>query len=112
YPLYAKGETVRVPAMEWNEKRKEWITKEEPQPDEQVLYPIDSSGMQRRWRWKHESVSRDYSQFRVKENSEGETIVYYKYRPAQDGIIPLTVWADAKYSATEHGTGTLKKLFA
>ncbi len=112
YPLYAKGEAVRVPAMEWDEKKKEWITKEEPKSDEQILYPIDSSGMQRRWRWKHESVSRDYAQFRVKENNDGETIVYYKYRPSQDGVVPLTVWADAKYSATEHGTGTLKKLFA
>jgi len=112
YPLYAKGEAVRVPAMEWNEKKKEWIILEEPHEGEQILYPIDSSGMQRRWRWKHESVSRDYSQFRVKENGDGETIVYYKYRPSQDGIVPLTVWADAKYSATEHGTGTLKKLFA
>lgn len=111
YPLYASGENVRVPEMKWDESKKEWIPLEGPGKDEQVLYPIDSDGMERRWRWKHESVSRDYSQFKVATNREGETIVYYKYRPSQDGVIPLTVWADPKYSATEHGTGILKKLF-
>jgi adenine-specific DNA-methyltransferase len=112
YPLYARGENVRVPAMHWDPGKKEWVADEKPAGDERVLYPVDAKGQQRRWRWKHEAVSADPSQFRVRANRRGEVIVYYKYRPDEGGVIPGTVWTDAKYSATEHGTGTLKKLFA
>jgi len=112
YPLYAKGESVRVPEMHWDDDSKMWIPDEQPAADETVLFPIDETGMERRWRWKHEAVTNDPCQFRVGTNRQGETIVYYKYRPDEEGVIPLTVWADAKYSATEHGTGTLKKLFS
>ena len=111
YPLYARGEHVRVPQMHWDTATRSWIPDEKPMSDEQVLYPVDANGVERRWRWKPDSVIRDLSQFRVGKNGDGETIVYYKYRPDEQGVIPLTVWSDARYSATEHGTGTLKKLF-
>lgn len=112
YPLYARGETVRVPKMHWDEAGRQWVTDEEPAGDERVLHPVDAKGVERRWRWKHEAVSRDLSQFRVRANRQGEIVVYYKYRPDAEGVIPTTVWTDAKYSATEHGTGMLKKLFS
>jgi len=112
YPLFAKKDgSIRIPRMHWEATSKDWVLDESPSAGESTMYPIDGEGVERRWRWKPESVERDLTQFLVKENRDGETIVYYKYRPSTDGVLPLTVWADAKYSATEHGTGTLKKLF-
>jgi adenine-specific DNA-methyltransferase len=72
---------------------------------------VDEDGVQRRWRWSPEAVDRDTSQFMVKPGTRGEKVVYYKYRPRFDGVTVTTVWADPKYSATEHGTGVLKTLF-
>jgi adenine-specific DNA-methyltransferase len=111
YPLFSRGGIVRVPAMAWDEEERVWVLEEKPGAGETVHYPIDSEGVHRRWRWKSESVAEDVTQFKVALNREGEAIVYYKYRPDEEGVIPLTVWADAKYSATEHGTGVLKKFF-
>jgi adenine-specific DNA-methyltransferase len=37
--------------------------------------------------------------------------LYYKYRPSHEGVMATTCWTDSKYSATEHGTGIVKKLF-
>lgn len=112
YPLYSRNGAIRVPKMNWDDEKRVWIPEDKPKAGETVHYPIDSDGVERRWRWKHDSVSEDLTQFKVATNREDETIVYYKYRPDEDGVIPLTVWSDAKYSATEHGTGSLKKLFS
>jgi adenine-specific DNA-methyltransferase len=37
--------------------------------------------------------------------------VYAKRRPHEDGVVSMSSWFDAKYSATEHGTAVLKALF-
>jgi adenine-specific DNA-methyltransferase len=111
YPIYAKGDFLRVPDMNWNESARVWNVLEEPKSDEVIFYPIDDFGTERTWRWKPESIKDDPTQFCVK-NRDGKLVVYYKFRPSSDGVLPLTFWGDAKYSATEHGTGTLKNLFA
>jgi adenine-specific DNA-methyltransferase len=41
----------------------------------------------------------------------GTPQVYYKYRASTEGTTPLTLWTEAKFSATEHGTKVLKDLF-
>ncbi|ANG62604.1 DNA methylase [Marinobacterium aestuarii] len=110
YPLYFNGSEVRVPEMEWNEDEKDWILTENPSIHEEILWPIDEQGLQRRWRWSPTRVKKDYSQFKVKEEG-GVKTVYYKYRPQSETVLPPTAWVDAKYSATEHGTGVVKDLF-
>lgn len=110
YPLYCTTNSIRVPAMEWNEGNRAWDVSEAPRMEEVVMWPIDDNGVERTWRWKPSEVTKDPSQFLFKLKS-GTGIVYYKFRPDADGVLPTTVWLDAKYSATEHGTGTLKGLF-
>jgi adenine-specific DNA-methyltransferase len=110
YPLYICGESVRVPRMNWSDDRRAWDIAEQPKANETVVYPIDEQGVERRWRGKPDNVtsfSRDY-----KAKAEDDSItVYYRFRPGKDGVLPLTTWIDAKYSATEHGTGILKQYF-
>jgi adenine-specific DNA-methyltransferase len=38
-------------------------------------------------------------------------LCYVKRRPHEDGVVSVSSWFDAKYSATEHGTALLKTLF-
>ena len=110
YPVYVSGEAVRVPAMTYDEERRLWDIHEEPRPDEIVAYPVDENGVERRWRGAPESIRRYPSNYRAQQDDAGSITLYYKFRPAAD-VLPLTVWADAKYSATEHGTGLLKQMF-
>lgn len=111
YPIYASGTSVRVPELLWSETTEEWIAQTSPNDDEHVVFPLDDDGIEKTWRWQHERVTSDPSQFTVKENQTGMLNVYVKYRPNPEGVVPPTLWFDAKYSATEHGTGLLKKIF-
>jgi len=111
YPLYVTESSIRVPKMEWVEESKEWTILEEPKSSETAVYPIDEDGKHRRWRWKYTEVSKKPSVFKASKNEDGSWTIYYKYRPANAGVLPTTMWIDSKFSATEHGTGVLKKLF-
>lgn len=110
YPLYVHGEKVRVPKMVWDSVGRIWNVLEEPQPNEIVVYPVDEQGVERRWRGKPDNAALRPSNFKAKIEDDAATI-YYKFRPKSDGVLPLTTWMDAKYSATEHGTGILKHYF-
>lgn len=110
YPFYASTEGLRIPEMKWNKSTRLYEIEEEPREDETIAWPIDEEGTERRWRWSKERVLKDLSQFKFEKNGN-EITIYYKYRPKSNGVTPTTNWIDSKYSATEHGTGTLKALF-
>ncbi len=50
-------------------------------------------------------------QLGVRKDRSGKDYIYYKRRPNEDGVVTVTSWFDAKYSATEHGTAVLKDMF-
>jgi adenine-specific DNA-methyltransferase len=111
FPLYVSRDgRIRVPEMEWDERVKEWRVLEQPQEGETIVYPIDQNGIYRRWRWSLETVRENLQDLKAEKDSNGFWNIYYKYRPPS-GILPLTLWTDAKYSATEHGTNVLKTFF-
>jgi adenine-specific DNA-methyltransferase len=97
--------------MEWVEEKNAYNILEPALADEEVVYPIDSSGNERVWRWGLDRIAREIHEIVPKRKAGGELQIYYKYRPNSEGVLPLTVWTDKKYSATEYGTATLKKLF-
>lgn len=111
YPLFASLSGLRVPKMKWLEETRAWQLLEAPLDGESEIYPIDDNGVQRRWRWKNDEVTKNPTSFRAVKNDADRWTVYYKFRPSSSGVLPTTVWVDSKYSATEHGTGTLKQLF-
>lgn len=111
YPIYLRGEDFRVPKMTYDPDRKDWDIHEEPNTDETVIYPIDHNGTLRTWRGSPDDLVNNPSNYRVK-IEDGKVTVYYKFRPNSEGVLPLTNWIDAKYSATEHGTGYLKNFFS
>ena len=113
YAIFAnlKEGTVRIPKMEWVELDRAWMLREELQKGEIAIYPNNDDGIEKNWRWSEESVRKDYSQFLSRTPRGGNPQIYYKYRSRTEGTTPLTMWTDAKFSATEHGTGVLKDLF-
>ncbi len=110
YPLYVRSNIIRIPEMVWDDSKGIWVVGEEPLKGESIVYPIDENGIERRWRWGIENARKNCSELKAEKNGQGTYTVYYKYRPPE-GAFPTTTWIDSKYSATEHGTGMLKRFF-
>ena len=111
YPIYVKGRQIRVPKMTWNAAAEEWTVEEEPRAGEQVVLPIDEHGVEKRWRWDWKKVAESTADLAVRADRSGRDYVYHKRRPHSEGVVSMSVWADAKYSSVEHGTALLKDLF-
>ncbi|AVS79055.1 site-specific DNA-methyltransferase [Paracidovorax avenae] len=111
YPIYVSGDALRPPRMEYDDQQKIWHIHEAPKEGEIVVYPIDDAGIHRTWRGQPDALRAKPSDYKCK-IEDGVVTIYYKFRPDSEGVLPLTNWIDAKYSATEHGTGYLKKYFS
>lgn len=111
YPIYIYGSEIKVPRMSWNEDTEEWDIEEQLRDGEQVVFPDNENGVQKRWRWEWKTVMSSLSQVAVRKDRSGKDYIYCKRRPNEDGVVSVSSWFDAKYSATEHGTAVLKSLF-
>jgi adenine-specific DNA-methyltransferase len=111
YPIYLKDGSIRVPRLTWNEVKEEWIVEEKPTKNEEIAWPDNEAGEQKTWRWEWSTVMRSLENLSVREDRSGRNYVYYKRRPNEAGVVSVSSWFDAKYSATEHGTALLKSLF-
>ena len=111
YPIYINGDIIRTPKMTWDENDELWVVEEQPAEGEQVVYPDNDEGIQKTWRWEWKTVMKSNSLLAVRKDRSGKDYVYYKRRPNEDGVVSVSSWFDAKYSATEHGTALLKNLF-
>lgn len=112
YPLYVDilSLNVRLPKMQYNEAKEEYIVNEEPVESEQVVYPIKDDGKQGRWYYGVERAVKEQEELKAVKNNRGSYDIYRRRRP-NEGVQPTTSWVDSKYSATEHGTDLLKRLF-
>jgi adenine-specific DNA-methyltransferase len=111
YPIFLFEKKIRIPEMHWEADSEEWKLDEEPQPGEQVVYPDNEAGDQKTWRWEHPTVTASLGQLAVRKDRSGREYVYYKRRPHEEGVVSVSSWFEAKYSATEHGTALLKDMF-
>ena len=111
YPLYVSDTKVRIPLMSWDDELEEWNVDDSAAAAEATTWPIDDKGNEKTWRWSHEKVRDCMQDIAVRKDRSGKNYVYYKRRPNEEGVVAVTTWFDAKYSATEHGTALLKKMF-
>ena len=112
YPIYVRGTTLRIPEMKWDVQGNEWRVLEEPTAGETAVWPNNDDGVEKRWRWEAQTVMNRIDSVAVRPDRSGNDYVYVKRRPHEDGVVSVSSWFDAKYSATEHGTALLKALFA
>lgn len=112
YPIYLNESTglMRVPNMYYNESRQEYVISEDPIDGEVVVYPIKDDGQEGNWYYGVERARKEVGEFKSVKQKDGSYTIYVKYR-ATEGLSPFTIWEDAKYSATEHGTALLKDIF-
>jgi len=111
YPMYINGEEIRVPKMNWNESTETWVIEEQPGEGDKVVYPDNDDGDEKTWRWEGKAIMKSRSSLAVRKDRSGKDYIYYKRRPNESGVVSVSSWFDAKYSATEHGTALLKKMF-
>lgn len=104
YPFYVTGDLLRIPELEWSEPEQKWIVLENPDANENVVWPINERGQELRWKWGVERTREFLSDFRVGTEQMGRTGIYFKSRMETDGTLPLTWWDRKEYSATEYGT--------
>lgn len=69
------------------------------------IYPIDSKGIERKWRYARQSVEEVKNLLRVKKNRSG-----YEIEIGKDFGTVRTVWQDSKYDANEYGTKIVHNL--
>ena len=72
------------------------------------IYPIDAEGVERKWLFGRDTVSDIQSELSIKKNRN--TGLYEIIRTKTE-INYKTVWTDSMYSAKEHGTNLLSKMF-
>ena len=111
YPIFAENGTVRLPSLQWNASTSSWVLLEEPRSTEQIVWPINDSGQELRWKWGSESFVEQIEHFCARPDQSGKTGVYMKSRMNELGMLPVTWWDDKEYSATEYGTNLLTRIF-
>ncbi len=111
YPIFVTGKSFRLPKIEWNDKTQEYNLLEKPNKEEEILYPIDDDGKERRWRWGIDRFSQEKEEF-VTRAVKGKIHMYLKGRINDEGILPMTWWDKKEYSSTAYGTNLLKDIFA
>jgi adenine-specific DNA-methyltransferase len=69
------------------------------------VYPIDSKGIERKWRYARQTVENIWDVLRVKTGKNG-----YDIEIGKDYGTYKTVWTDSKYDASVNGTQLLKDI--
>lgn len=112
YPLFVNMNSliVRLPKMRYEERTSEFVLEEQPLADEQIVFPIKDDGKEGRWYYGVERAVNEQHELKAVRNNRSSFDIYRRRRP-NEGVQPTTSWIDSKYSATEHGTDLLKRLF-
>jgi adenine-specific DNA-methyltransferase len=110
YPIWLlQNGKLRVPKMEYDDKGKTWVINELLPPGAVEVWP--NKGKEKRvWLWAPENFTANPTLFKY-EDKKGEHCIYKKRRPNRVGVVPNTIWSDSKYSANEHGSGMIVKIF-
>lgn len=111
YPIYVTSDGFRVPKLQWDDVTESWLPLEEPEDKEEIALPTNDDGVEKTWRWEAETVRKSKDQIAIRPDRSGRKYPYIKRRPNEDGVVSVSTWNDAKYSATEHGTALIKDLF-
>ena len=110
YPIFASEKGIRLPKMDWDPKNRKWQLKEDLLPGENIVFPVDDEGKDRRWRWAKEKFLDEIYELKPRFIKESWH-VYLKARIPNDGILPNTWWDKKEYSSTAYGTNMMKKMF-
>ncbi len=109
YPLVVSGDTVRLPAMEWNSLASRWDLSENLRENEEVFWPIYSD-KEYTWRLGVDTLRNRIGDLRVRQTRNGCMTIEIKFRLDDDGVLPKTVWDEKWMNATSYGTTVLRNI--
>lgn len=89
YPIYVSGDTMRVPAMEYDDQQKIWHIHESPR--KLFVYPIDDAGTHRTWRGQPDALRTKPSDYTNCKIEDGVVTIYYKFRPDSEAYCRLRI---------------------
>ena len=77
------------------------------------ILPIESGGVEKRWRWSRNKVSQEWEKGNIiARKVRGAYKLFTKQRSSEDeGTKPKTLWVDSKHAGT-NGTRALKEIFS
>jgi len=109
YPLYASKNKIRIPIMEWDAMDRNWLVKDNPNEDEEIIYP-QSNGVEYSWRLGVDTLTKKMNEVRVRINRNNNYAIDIKFRLDEQGVLPKTIWENKLYNATSYGTSLLKNI--
>lgn len=104
YPIIVKDEKI-VGFGNVSEDNFHPSAQTEQHGDEYYIYPIDTKGVERKWRYARQTVESIYDLLRVKKTKTG-----YDIELGKNFGTYKTVWTDSKFDASVNGTQLLKDL--
>ena len=110
YPIYASGNKIRIPMMEWEKQSREWTVLEAAKRNEETLYPLGDDGKERIWSLGHETLRSSLDDVRIVSDRQGRTVIQRKVRASEEGSQPSTFWDKPQYSIVENGTVLLERM--
>ena len=112
YPLFVKGEDIRVPEMEWNEAARQWQLLEEPGTGETEILPIKPNGEEVTWRYGVPRVEEQLSssELYARMDRSSKIRIRLKWYLKEEGILPKTWWDRKVYAAAIYGTTFLTSM--
>ncbi len=111
YPIFVTKDSFRLPKMEWNDIEQNYILLEKTRKNEEIIFPIDDDGEERRWRWGIDRFEKENKELCVK-LVKNKLHLYLKGRINDIGVLPMTWWDKKEYSSSAYGTNLLKEIFS
>ena len=110
YPLIIANKNIRIPSMNWNEDKKNWVVSEKIKGNEKIIYP-DRNGVDYTWRLSSQSLKNKLHSLRIRQSPTNGLVIEIKFYLDTDGVLPKTIWDDKKYNSVAYGTTLLKNIF-
>ena len=111
YPIFASRKSIRIPLIEWNAHKQCWELLEEPSQNEETIFPIDSHGIDKTWKWGSDTARDNLGELKVGIDQDKKRAIYRKARLNKEGMLPRTIWDKKEYSSTAYGTNLLADVF-
>lgn len=104
YPIIVKDEKI-IGFGDVSDDAFHPTSQTEQHGDEYYIYPIDTKGIERKWRYARQTVESIFDLLRVKKTKTG-----YDIELGKNFGTYKTVWTDSKFDASVNGTQLLKDL--
>lgn len=112
YPIVINtiSNKLRIPTVQWDDSKKEYLIKDSLRENEIVLYPISQNGLEKVWKYGIERAKDIIEDILVKKTGNFYELYRKKYLN-EEGTLPHTWWDKPDYSARDNGTRTLTNIF-